>query len=190
MATMMIRTRTRPAAKEEAPAVRTRSRPEAEAPRKLMRHTKSAPPSESVKAEQIKIIENKLQLIAMDYAKIERLQSRIQPEVEECRRAIAKQEEDIKAALEKAKMLGYSDGTYEALFETPASRSTRVFDTEAVFNALSHADFISVVKVQAMEMSKVMNEREIEEVSTVIPGEAKPPVFICRKVPQKPKAKK
>lgn len=177
MATMM-RTRTAPAAAATAPE------------RKLFRSRtveKKAAVSEAKKAEQIKIIQNKLQLIAMDAAKIERLQDRIRPEIEECNANIAKQKKDIETALKAADLPGYTDGIWEALFETPITRGSREFHTLAVYNALKLEDFLSVVKVQATEMKNVMNEREIEKVSTFIPGEKKDPVFVCRKVAKKGK---
>lgn len=181
---LMTRTRTRGAAPAPVTTGRTRPAP-AEAPqRKLMRASKAAP-SEVVKEAQKKIIANKLQLIAMDYEKIERLQKRIQGEVDECRASIKRQEADIQEALKKSGMEGYTDGKWEALFEHQISRSTRVFDNNAVYKRLSLKDFLSVVKVQATEVKSVMNEREIEEVSEVIPGEKKPDIFVVRKVPEK-----
>lgn len=176
MATMM-RTRTPPAA--------------ATAPeRKLFRSRtveKKAAVSEAKKQEQITVIQNKLQIIAMDVAKIERLQERIRPDIEACNANIEKQKKDIAAALKAEDLPGYTDGTWEALFETPSTRGSREFNIKAVYDALKLDDFLSVVKVQATEMKNVMNEREIEQVSKFIPGEVKDPVFVCRKVAKKGK---
>lgn len=157
---------------------------EAAPQRRIFRQSRAAP-TEDMKEKAKKVIQNRLQMIAIDADRIDYLQRRIQPEIDEKYAEIERHKKVIEEQLVIAGIPGYSDGKWEALFQSQSGKSSSEFDNKKVFDALGEEKFLQCVKVQSTKISQFMNKREIADVSTLIPPEKKPDVFVVRKVEQK-----
>lgn len=60
------------------------------------------------------------------------------------------------------------------VFQSSAGRSTTVVDPEQYWQRVSQEDFFSSISVKVTEARKCMGEKELQSISTVIPGEVKP----------------
>ncbi len=159
-----------------------------ETPRRMMRV--SRPGRDMVKTDQqMKMIENHLQLIAIAHEKIAYLQERIRPDIEKEQAEIARLKDVLEAELKASKLPGYTNGQWEARWVTPPGRSSREIDADKVYKKLALADFMKVIKVQVTPLKTFMSEREIDQVSTTIPAVPGEPHFTVQPVAPAKKGK-
>ena len=59
-------------------------------------------------------------------------------------------------------------------FQAPPVRSTTVVDPEQYWQRVSQEDFFSSISVKVTEARQCMGEKELQSISTVIPGQEKP----------------
>lgn len=141
-----------------------------EAPRRIMRISRSRteqPPVENNTA----VIETILQLIAKNTGQIEVLVA-----------ANEQASAALHAALVAAKIVGYTDGAWEAKIVDVMSKTSKDIDPAKVKDSLGLEDFMKVVKVSATELKQFMSEREINAVSKITPAKVTGNKLVVSKV--------
>lgn len=88
----------------------------------------------------------------------------------------------IKSALEVANLPGYTDGKYIAEMKTPMGRESRTIDAKKFQKKVDPADFWSCVKIGVTEAKKVLSEKELDSISTVVPAVAGAPTLKIERI--------
>lgn len=153
--------------------VRTAPAPLEEAPRRIMRvsrSTEGAKEKEARHAKALQMVDNHLQLIAMSQKKIDYLRGTIQPDINKEQLEIDRLKGVLEGELRELKLPGYTNGQWEARFVTAMTKSSKEIDAAQVQKKLAPADFLKVIKVQVTPLRTFMSEREIARVSRTIPA--------------------
>jgi hypothetical protein len=160
-----------------------------EAPRRMMRVSRPTKDDSKQKKAQ-EMLENHLQLIAINQQKIEWLMARVLPEKLEIEAEIARLVKVVEQDLKDSGLPGYSNGEWEAKYVTDMGRESREVDVTKLQKALKPAEFLQCVKPQIALLKQFLSEREIDGISNITPAKPGETRFVCAAVKiSKPKGK-
>jgi len=92
---------------------------------------------------------------------------------------------EVEALLRKAKIDKHSDGAYIASIEEVVSRQSRTVDPKRFKAAVADSDFWGCVSVSVTKAEKVLSERELNEISRIVPGQVTGYAFKLKRLESK-----
>lgn len=95
------------------------------------------------------------------------------------------QHAEVEAILRKAKIDKHSDGAYVASIEAVVSRQSRTVDPKRFKAAVADVDFWGCVSVSVTKAEKVLSERELNEISKIVPGQVTGYAFKLKRLESK-----